>query len=113
LRTRNALTTHLAETFARAAARLQQQLNDVQAATHIDTEALERDLTSIEELILKGLKQCISAATLAEIEADAKRQLRSYREKMGKEIYEQTRANYVARRLREHYHVPRLSLFYL
>lgn len=113
LRTRNAHMAPLAETFARAAARLQQQLNDVQAATHIDTEALERDLTGVEELILTGLKQCISAAVLAEIEADAKRQLRSYREKMGQEIYEQTRVNYVARRLREHYQVPRLSLFYL
>ena len=113
LRTRNAPTAPLAETFARAVERLRQQLDDIQAATRIDTEALERDLTSVEELILDGLKQCISADTLAEIEADAKRQLRSYREKMGKDIYEQTRANYVARRLREHYQVPRLSLFYL
>jgi hypothetical protein len=113
LRTRNANDWPLAETFGRTAERLQQLCNDVQAATHIDPEALERDLTSVEELILTALKQSISAAALAEIEADAKRQLRSYREKMGKEIYEQTRANYVARRLREHYHVPRLSLFYL
>lgn len=113
LRTRNDNDWPLAETFGRTAVRLQQLCNDVQAAARIDTEALERDLTSVEELILTGLKQSISADTLAEIEADAKRQLRSYREKMGKEIYEQTRANYVARRLRELYHVPRLSLFYL
>ncbi len=113
LRIRNAGTAPLAETFARATERLQQLLHDIQAAAHIDTEALERDLTSVEELLLSGLKQSSSADTLAELEADAKRQLRTYREKMGKEIYEQTRANYVARRLRELYQVPRLSLFYL
>lgn len=113
LRVRNAATGPLAETFARAVARLQQLRNDIESAAHVDTEALERDLTSVEELILTGLKQAVSADALAEIEADAKRQLRTYREKMGKEIYEQTRANYVARRLRELYQVPRLSLFYL
>ncbi len=113
LRARNAGTAPLAETFARAAERLQQLRDDIQAAAYIDTEALERDLTSVEELLLSGLKQSSSADTLAELEADAKRQLRTYREKMGKEIYEQTRANYVARRLRELYQVPRLSLFYL
>ncbi|MBI1762815.1 MAG: hypothetical protein HYR56_15395 [Acidobacteria bacterium] len=113
LRARNAHDWPLAETFARTAARLQQLLDDVKMAAHPDTEGLERDLTSVEELILTGLKQSISADALAEIEADAKRQLRTYREKMGKEIYEQTRANYGARRLRELYQVPRLSLFYL
>lgn len=113
LRVRNAATGPLAETFARATERLQQLRNDIEAAAHVDTEALERDLTSVEELILTGITQCTSAETLAELEADAKRQLRTYREKMGKEIYEQTRANYVARRLRELYQVPRLSLFYL
>lgn len=113
LRARNAHDWPLAETFARTAERLQELCHDVQAAAHLDTEALERDLTSVEALILTGLKQAISAEALAEIEADAKRQLRTYREKMGKEIYEQTRANYVARRLRELYQVPRLSLFYL
>ena len=103
----------LAETFARTAARLQQLLVEVQAAPHANTEALERDLTIMEELILDGLKQSLGAAGLAALEAEAHKQLHSFREKMGKEIYEQTVSNYVARRLREQYQVPRLSLFYL
>jgi hypothetical protein len=103
----------LAETFARTAVRLQQLADELQTAAHVDSEALERDLCVIEELILDALKQSISAELLAEYEAEAKRRLRSYKEKMGQEVYEQTLENYLARRLREHFQAPRLSLFYL
>ena len=103
----------LAESFARTAARLQQLLDEVQTAAHIDTEALEQDLTIIEELILDGLKQSLGAEGLVALEREAHNQLRTFREKMGKEIYEQTVDNYIARRLREQHQVPRLSLFYL
>jgi hypothetical protein len=103
----------LAESFARTAARLQQLLNEVQTAAHVDTEALEQDLTITEELILDGLKQSLGAEGMAALEKEAHKQLRAFREKMGKEIYEQTVDNYIARRLREQHQVPRLSLFYL
>ena len=103
----------LAETFTRTAVRLQQLFNEVQTAAHVDTETLEQDLTITEDLILDGLKQSLGAEALAALEKEAHNQLRAFREKMGKEIYEQTISNYVARRLREQYQVPRLSLFYL
>jgi hypothetical protein len=103
----------LAETFTRTAARLQQLSDELQTGAYVDSEALERDLTVIEELILDALKQSISAELLAEYETEAKRRLRSYKDKMGKEVYGQTLGNYLGRRLREHFQVPRLSLFYL
>jgi len=103
----------LAETFARAAARLRQLLDEAQTASLVDTEALEQDLTITEEFLLDGLKQSLGAEALVKLEKESHKQLRSFREKMGKEIYEQTVGNYIARRLREQYQVPRLSLFYL
>lgn len=103
----------LAESFARTATRLQQLFDEVQTAAHTDTEALEQDLTITEELILDGLRQSLGAESLAALEKEAHQQLRAFREKMGKEIYAQTVDNYIARRLREQYQVPRLSLFYL
>jgi hypothetical protein len=103
----------LAETFARAAMRLRQLLDETQTAARVDTEALEQDLTITEEFLLDGLKQSLGAEALTKLEKEAHKQLRSFREKMGKEIYEQTVGNYVARRLREQHQVPRLSLFYL
>lgn len=102
----------LAETFTRTATRLQQLVDEIRTTRQLDSEALERDLTIIEELILDALKQSTLPATLAEYEADAKQRLRTYRDKMNPEVYEQTLSNYLGRRLREHFRVPRLSLFY-
>jgi hypothetical protein len=50
---------------------------------------------------------------IQEIRAEAQSQLRAYRKKMDKAIYEQTVQNFIARRLREMNNIPRLSLFYL
>jgi hypothetical protein len=40
-------------------------------------------------------------------------QLQPYKRQMDKTAYEQTRANLLRKRLREHFDIPRLSLFYL
>ena len=77
----------LAETFARAATRLRQLLDEAQTVARVDTEALEQDLTIIEEFLLDGLKQSLGAEALAKLEKEAHKQLRSFREKMGKEKY--------------------------
>jgi hypothetical protein len=50
---------------------------------------------------------------LKEIEQEGHRKLRTYKKSMGREVYEQTINNFIARQLREHFKVPRLSLFYL
>ena len=103
----------LAEVFGRAAARLQEIVAALQSAPVFDAEALETDLTLIETVILEGLKQCADAETLKEIEKETNKQMRVYKDKMEAEVYEQTRQNYRARRLRATYGIPRLSLFYL
>jgi hypothetical protein len=100
----------LAETFSRAALRLEQLIEDLSTAA---TQALEADLTLIEELLLEGLRQSVGAKALAELQREGDEQLRDYRKRMEPAVYAQTRDNYLARRLREQYRVPRLSLFYL
>ena len=111
-------TTHendwpLAEVFGRAAARLHEIIAALEAAPALNAEALETDLTLIENVILEGLKQCVDEDTLKRIEKETNKQLRVYKDKMEANVYEQTRQNYLACRLRETYRVPRLSLFYL
>jgi hypothetical protein len=103
----------LAEVFGRAAARLQEIIAALEAHAAFDAEALETDLTLIENVILEGLKQCANETQWKEIEKETNKQMRAYKDKMEADVYEQTRQNYVARRLRETYRVPRLSLFYL
>ncbi len=103
----------LAETLGRVLLRMEQVIEDLQSANAVSPEALETDLTMIEEVILDGLKEGAGEAELKEIHREANQKLREYKKTMEREIYEQTLGNYVARRLREKFGVPRLSLFYL
>jgi len=79
----------------------------------LDAEALERDLDAIDRMILESAAKACSEEEIEKLRSEAKSQLRSYRKKMDKDIYEQTVQNFVARRLREINNIPRLSLFYL
>jgi len=103
----------LVETLERVSLRLEQIIEDLQTANTISPETLETDLTMIEEVVLDGLKEGAGEQELKEIKREGNQKLREYKKSMGQEIYEQTLGNYVARRLREKFGVPRLSLFYL
>lgn len=103
----------LNETFERVSLRLEQIIEDLQTAKALMPETLEADLTMIEEVILDGLKDGIGQEQLKEIEQEGDQKLRAYKKSMGREVYEQTINNFIARQLREHFKVPRLSLFYL
>lgn len=113
LRQRHAEAEAAEETFERVALRLEQIIEDVQTSELLSPEALETDLTMIEEVILDGLKEGVGRERLKEIRQKGHQQLRSYKKSMGREVYEQTMSNFVARALREQFGVPRLSLFYL
>jgi hypothetical protein len=103
----------LAEMFRRAARRLEELSSALKDSLTIRHEQLETDLTLIEEFLLAGLRQNAGEETLSELQREADAQLRSYRKGMTPEIYQQTRENFIARKLREQHRVPRLSLFYL
>jgi hypothetical protein len=103
----------LAEEFARAEARLAEIVESLAASAILDAEGLERDLTSLEDLMLKAI---VDNAPPDEVEAErgeAKAQLKGYKKGMDKEVYKQTLDKLVARRLRERFLVPRLSLFFM
>ena len=101
------------EALTRALARLAEIAQEIETATRVDDEAIERDLDSIDRMILETLKSELGDAAIAELRKEAKSQLRSYKKNMEKEIFEQTLDNFTARRLRETNHIPRLSLFYM
>jgi len=103
----------LAEASNRAVRRLDEIISDLRASAVVMHERIETDLTMIEELLLQGLRQSAGADVLEELKREGDQQLRAYRKGMEAEVYEQTRNNFVARKLRDRYRVPRLSLFYL
>lgn len=103
----------LAETFARAARRLKGLIDAIRANNALSLEEIDVELMQIENLILEGLRASLSAEELSKLRREGDAQLQSYKQRMGQEVYEQTLNNYLARRLREQFKIPRLSLFYL
>jgi hypothetical protein len=101
------------EALTRARARLAEIAIEIESSTRVDAEGIERDLDSIDRMILATLKSELGEKVIAELRKEAKSQLRSYKKNMEKEIFEQTVENFTARRLRETNHIPRLSLFYI
>ncbi len=103
----------LAEAFDRAARRLAEISADLNNSSDDLLGQLDGDLNLLEGFLLGALQHHASAETLANLRAEGEKELKNYRKGMDKEIYEQTLSNWIARKLRDEYRVPRLSLFYL
>ncbi len=103
----------LCEALARAAARLAELEADFARSPRPDAQQLEAALTDLEALLERALHAQLPADELAARRQQAEEQLRPYRNRMDRATYEQTRDNLLAKQLREHSGVPRLSLFYL
>lgn len=103
----------LAEAFDRAARRVEEISQDLSKASDDFLGQLDADLNLIEGFLLAAIQQHASAEKLAQLRGEGEKDLKNYRKGMDKETYEQTLSNWIARKLRDEYHVPRLSLFYL
>jgi hypothetical protein len=105
--------SQLEETLARSRKRLRVIAEELECTTHINDEALERDLDTIDRMILKSITESLSETENNEIREEAELHLKAYKKKMDKKIFEQTLQNFISRRLRELHRIPRLSLFYI
>jgi hypothetical protein len=105
--------TALANAIERGRARMKEITAEIEGSAHVDAEALERDLDGIDRIILEAARESFGEQEIKTLRAEAESQLRSYRKKMDKAIYDQTVQNFIARRLRELNNIPRMSLFYL
>jgi hypothetical protein len=110
---RQTTNDELCETLQRAAARLDELEADFARSVRPDAEQLEAALNDLEALLDRTIAAHVGAEHLAARRAQAEEQLRPYRARMERATYEQTRANLLAKFLREDCGVPRLSLFYL
>ena len=76
-------------------------------------EDLERRLTVMEEKLFAALLAATPEAALLAVRTEADRDLAPYRSRMTAVQIEQLQKQYVQKRLLEHHHLPRLSLFYM
>jgi hypothetical protein len=103
----------LHEAFVRAAALLTEIRDDYASSVNADTRRLEDSLTGIDRLLDDSIRATVSANDFKTLAAEIESQLSPYKRNMDQPTFEQTRDNLLRKRLRDHFGVPRLSLFYL
>ncbi len=103
----------LSESLIRAINLLGQLQDELSSATVPNAQKLETSLTGLERMLSEAILSVVPEEELAALKLETKEQLKPYRNQMDKVVYEQTFNNLFQKRLRDHFAVPRLSLFYL
>ena len=114
----NALLTkqypeNVPENLSRVATRLEEIMRNQQTGVRTDTEALERDLAILDDLLVTGLRDYVSAEEMIDWDADAKKDLKPYKKRLPKETFEKIRDNFMRDKVRRKFHIGELSLFRL
>ena len=102
-----------AEALKRAANLLTDIRDEYANAARPDTRKLEESLSGIDRMLDDGIRNSTPLSAMADLEAEVDAQVKPYKRHMDKEVFAQTRENLLKKRLREHFGVPRLSLFFL
>lgn len=110
---RAASEDEMGEALARAVTLLAEIRDDYESAARPDARKLEESLTGIERLLDDAMARTISEAALAAASAEVDLQVKPYKRHMDKAAFQQTRGNLLRKRLRDHFGIPRLSLFFL
>ena len=110
---RESLQDEMSEAFARATKLLTEIADDYRSSAQPDTRKLEESLTGVERLFDDAMRTAIDGESLKLIGTEVDSQIKPYKRHMDKTALAQTRENLLRKRLREHFGVPRLSLFFL
>lgn len=103
----------LTETLARAGNLLVEIKDEYLNAVRPDTRKLEESLSGIDRMLDAAIQSALTETDSQAAQTEIDVQLKPYKRQMEKAVFEQTRANLLRKRLREHFGVPRLSLFFL
>lgn len=103
----------LKEASHRAASLLVEIRDEYENAARPDTRKLEESLTGIDRMLDDAIRKSVPDEDVTAMTTEVESQLKPYKRHMDKAAYDQTRANLLRKRLREHFDIPRLSLFYL
>ncbi len=101
------------EICAATAERLRELAGQVRAEARVDLEALDRNLTVLEEKLFAALTTAAPEDLQVALKEHAARELAPYRSRMGAVQLRQVERQFVQKQLLAHYNLPRLSLFYM
>ncbi len=99
------------EGLNRALARLEEVLQSQKAK--IDSEALERDLGLIDDLLVSVLRELITPEEVADWEKEAKKELKVYKKRLPKETFDKIHDNFLRDKIHRKFGIGELSLFHL
>jgi len=100
----------VSEAAGRVTQRLAALRAEVGAAPRVDSERLDRDLQSLEALLLPVLEDSLPDAVRKEIDRQCRQELKQYRQNLAPEMYDKIMTNFRMKRIREHFRLPDFSL---
>ena len=101
------------EGISRVLARLEEVCRNLETGGRFDSEKLERDLSIIDDLLVTELRGFIAAEQMLEWEKEAKKDLKVYRKRLPKEMYEKIRGNFIRDKIHKKLNIGELSIFRL
>jgi hypothetical protein len=101
------------EGMSRVLARLEEILCNLESGTRVDSEALERDLGIIDEILVEDLSTAIPAEQMNEWEKEAKVELKVYRKRLPKEMYDKIHRSFLRGKIHQKFGIGELTLFRL
>jgi hypothetical protein len=101
------------EGLRRVVDRLSEIAQPLKDGSKADTEALERDLAILDDLLITELRTWVTEEELQKWETEAKTELKVYKKKLPKETFEKIRNNFFCDKTRRKFHIDELSIFRL
>ncbi len=101
------------EGMTRVLSRLREIARSVEAAERVDLEALEHDLSILDDLLVSELRRGIPQEQLDAWDQEAKKDLKVYKKRLPRETYAKIVDNFLRGRIRHHFQIGELSLFHL
>jgi|WetSurMetagenome_2_1015567.scaffolds.fasta_scaffold12558_1 hypothetical protein len=100
------------EGLHRVLARLEEVMQ-IREADRVDSEAVERDLALIDDLLVTELRGFIPLEEMTEWEKEAKKELTIYKKRLPKETYAKIFENFLRNKIHRKFNVGEMSLFRL
>ncbi len=98
---------------SRIVARLEELVRDLESDKQVDLEALDRDLSILDEALVDELRSALAPEEIAAWQEEAKNELKIYRKKLPKDTYAKIQENFLRAKTHRQFGVGELSLFHL
>ena len=101
------------EAIGRVLSRLREIAASIGVEERIESEALERDLAILDELLTSELKRTVTQEQLEAWEVEAKQELKVYKKRLPKETYAKIVENFRRGKIHRLFNIGELSLFHI